>query len=695
MRVTIAATRQFAGFSPMRLSRSQYNTVLIASVAALIANIFAFRSSFIGLPAAVIFVSMLSIAAACYLTKNDNSIKPADLFRGLLLFSSLWTIVASLLYYLWRLDNLALTLTAGLFAIFATVKNRRGFIVDFKLPVRDRCASTIALALIAAVALVLSATLLLQRTTEAAIRSPWEVVDARFFVLLTAAIFTSLILALKKDGRLLAGAFLFCALLLGLTVAASVYKIGFGYDQFIHEAAMREISREGVVLPKTPYYVGAYVDIVSIIKFGALDLHLTNKFFGPLVATALLTAAGVLTAGVWGIVFIFFLPLSHFIMTTPQGVADALALIALVIAFRAAQNKDNWPLAFAPALAALVSHPIAGMPAFLLVATLFFAVRARRVSGKILAITAGSAALIAFPVTAMLIQQTAPASLQFAGAFSRVIIFIRTIFPFPETKTFLPINSLLYFGRLIFPAIYIAACVSALASKENRRIKVPLFVLALTVPGGGLLLHAFVNFNIIPANEELIFPQRFLALGAMFLFPLFAETLLRFLKKFQKSFESKIFFSIFISVFCVSAIYFAYPRIDSEDKSKGYSVSAATIEAVDTIHNRASGDYIVLANQTATAAEVWRRGFSRYHQKEFFYSSPSGAPRLNASFIRAMQGQENKEFFENLKREFKVDHVYLMIHDYWKNSNKIIEMVRALTDQEINIQNEKIKIFEY
>ncbi|MHB8904376.1 MAG: hypothetical protein ACYC40_04750, partial [Patescibacteria group bacterium] len=87
--------------------------------------------------------------------------------------------------------------------------------------------------------------------------SPWQVIKPSFFISYALA---SLILVLSSiSDKLETNAKLFLISLhyfLSLLIAVIIYKIGYGFDPFIHQATMELIDKKGLVAPKPPYYLG-------------------------------------------------------------------------------------------------------------------------------------------------------------------------------------------------------------------------------------------------------------------------------------------------------------------------------------------------------------------------------------------------------------------------------------------------------
>jgi hypothetical protein len=215
--------------------------------------------------------------------------------------------------------------------------------------------------------------LLTNQTTDAII-SPWQVLPWYFFLLYGLA---TLILFITISYNLKAISFLLTAhYFLSFSVAAFAYRLGYGFDPFVHEATMDLIDKAGAVEPKPFYYLGYYSFIVIIHKLTALPLFYAQKFLLPVLSALLLPviAFGRLASvfdnrknAALTLVFLLALPYSFFILSTPQNLAWLFLLLAIMISLKC-RNYFELGLICLLSLAALMIQPVAGLPALFLAA---------------------------------------------------------------------------------------------------------------------------------------------------------------------------------------------------------------------------------------------------------------------------------------------------------------------------------------
>nr|MBP9749110.1 hypothetical protein [Patescibacteria group bacterium] len=548
--------------------------------------------------------------------------------------------------------------------------------------------------------LVAAWTTLLSSGSTAPLRSPWEVVPLRFLALLGVATIAVFLLSQNKRTTRYAAILGFFTVATSLFVAAAVYRLGYGFDPFIHEAAMREIATHGVVFPKTPYYLGAYTLLVSLHRMSGIALHTLTVFVGPLLGTIALADAGITVAALvgWGapiaILLALFSPLGHFIQTTPQGIADAFALLATSTALRSAGGQKKWILPYSLAVAAMTAHPLAGIPALGIV-TLIHTWTTLRQKTRSLVATGITAALLTFPITAFLLQSPIATQISFSGLRLRVWDFLAALLHATTVATFSPWRTLLYNGRILFPFLFVAM-ILFVVFRRNAMATQRVMALGAAATGiGGAFLALFVRLADVPAYEQFIFPLRFVSLAALFLLPLFLEGATRIVQKVSQQKVGLLFIGGILALSIPAAIYLAYPRIDPEDRSGGRSISSGTINAVGRIHDEHPQNAIVLANQTAAAAEIWQYGFTRYVNGEFYYSHPSGAPHLYNYYLEAVNQGPSSDVMRRAMDAYHADTAYLILHDYWKNYPALRKQALATADRVIDLSSEGVMIFVY
>jgi hypothetical protein len=685
-----------------QISPKNYSTVSLLATAGLLMNLLVFRNLLLGILALAVIVFLWILALEPFFRDIDTKIPLRSSVNALLFLSAAYTVISTAIYAVRNIDTTvfcALLLINSALQIFFF---SRTSVPLHPLPIAretPRKKWSWIFLIIGICSLAAAWATLFQSGSDAALRSPWEVLPIRFLLFLAVAILAVFVLA-KKQYPLSAAVLGSLTVATGLSVAAVVYSIGYGFDPFIHEAAMREIVTHGVVLPKTPYYLGAYTLLVSLHRLIGIGLHTLNTWAGPALGAIALTDAGITATAFigWGtpiaILVALVAPLGHFIQTTPQGIADAWALLAITAALRATHGRIPWLLAYTLALAATATHPLAGVPALGVVA-LTHVWMAPQKKWRLFFLTVLPIALVIFPIIAFQTQSPINTHLSLIDLRQRVSDLIALILHSTSIQTFSPWRTLLYSGRALFPVVFIGVVALVVRRPQTTAKQRAVAAGAVATAIGGIFLALFVRLEAVPTYEQFIFPLRFVSLAALFLLPLFLEGVTHIIQNVARQKAGMFFIAGVLALALPGAVYLAYPRLDPEDRSGGRSVSAGTLEAVRLIHNEHPKNAIVLANQTAAAAEIWRYGFTRYVNREFYYSHPSGAPQLYEYYLEAVNIGPSRDIMERAMNAYDADSVYFLLHDYWKNSTALFAHARTSADRVIDLSNEGVMIFVY
>jgi hypothetical protein len=215
--------------------------------------------------------------------------------------------------------------------------------------------------------------------TDAAITSPWQAVSPNFFIAYLAAT-TYLVFLILKNSKL--PLYLIIAhYFLSFSVLWIVFKIGYGYDPFIHQATVDLIDKQGAVDPKPLYYLGQYSLVLIAHKLFFAPIVWLDKLLVPALTALSLPPTIYLFIKKYfknssssihhlALLFLLILPFSIFTITVPQNLAYLLLILTIFFALLA-ETKAERVISFLLALAALAVHPIAGLPAMLLAITIF------------------------------------------------------------------------------------------------------------------------------------------------------------------------------------------------------------------------------------------------------------------------------------------------------------------------------------
>jgi hypothetical protein len=562
---------------------------------------------------------------------------------------------------------------------------------------------------------------LLSAISSLSLISPWEAVNKEFFLFYTLSLILLFIIISrqfvnKKQSLILFSIHLF----LSFSIAAIVYKIGYGFDPFIHQATMEMIAKNGFITPKTPYYLGQYGLLITIHKLTGISLYFLNKFLVPIVAALIIPGLTFdlikknlekdiyQTASSWfSILLAASFSFSLFIVTTPQNLSYLFLFMAV---FAGLSDKSPFrTIIFSLAAAAI--HPISGIPALIWSLWLIFKKYQNKLKGewqKIISasiLTAGSLIIpFALFITSgakqsniklSLLNITAPIkeifSLKYAGSENWLLNAIYLLY---YQYKFI-ILALIATGVFLF--FKNKLILKGKAEKNYAWRGLLSIILSLLA---AFILSSQINFQELIAYEQDSFARRILTIILIFSSPFLISAIYWLVAKI-KSFQSsaiKIIWSALAIFFISSSLYLAYPRFDKYFNSRGYSTGELDIEAVNLINELAEDKYIVLANQQISAAALKTFGFDNYYSSHqgplYFYPIPTGGI-LYQYYLDMVYKNPDKITMQKAMALTGTKEAYLVINKYWHDSSKIIKAAKLSANSWQELGNNDIFIFKY
>lgn len=715
-------------------SRTKYTVFCVVFTAA------AALALFTGVPTLIkgIFSLMYAVGNGALIGKK---ILPEErfgwrMFFGTMVFVSALTVIGAVTYLLFRLDTMTVRLLllivpfAGVFLPRSTAPDDAVFSKPEIAPEQDdrSLAKKVAGMLLGATYVAVigyGITLLMTATTELTLRSPWDVVPRMFFIIVFLAalgIFTLTYTGISRGlSAIIPAAFL---TMLGTLVAVIVYDVGFGFDPFIHQAAESTIFTEGVITPKPFYYLGQYALVTFIARLIGGHVVLIDKFLVPIFASTIVPVAywslkrsfgwkpRIALAAALGTLMI---PLSSFIMTTPQGLANILMLLTAFLALPAV-TRQAFPrtvlLLFG--ITAATIHPLAGIPLLLFVGIILFLTTYGRLQGSheigrkmILAeiILIGSIALPGIFLLNSLISSSAGVRFDTETISSPSAVIEQLVTDDGiESRQFKAVFDLVYFWRTHRTAtILLLALVAVFLLRRNRKVATIYAVSFIVFAANYVLLKTLITFPFLIEYEQSSYADRILELAVFLASPLAIYTFGRALRRIDASYPAlKIGVAVMVATLITSSVYLAYPRRDSYESSRGWSTSAADVEAVRLISADASGaDFVTLANQSVSAAAIREFGFRSYFPSQdgsrpgelFYYPIPTG-DALYDVFLDMNEKLGDPDVARDAMRLTGVETVYYVVNHYWWNAQAIIISAQRTADEWWNI-NDKVSIFKY
>jgi MFS family permease len=511
-----------------------------------------------------------------------------------------------------------------------------------------------------------------------------------------------------------------------LALAFIIYRFGYGFDPFIHQATEQAIFTDGIINPKQPYYAGYYALTVILAKlFGNLPSFwdklmifiafngVTLPFFWNWLKKLNSQNYG------WLLILFFLIPFSLFISPTPQAMAN---LFSLALIFALLSENVHWLNQAGLMAAILLIHPLSGIPIFFF--CLFW-----NSKNKVLKIINFIALSVALPLV-FLIQGKLSGLTSWQWDNQKFIDF------FVSLKTQWPLRYQIWKDSaytLIAALPILAMLISAVlvwkrksfAQWENiKKLFDGIFALLICY-----LLTLPLNFPALIYYEQNNYSQRILYLIAY----LFLALAIIALNKFFSLNAKKIYYLpllLALTGIITVNVYQSYPRDDQYHLDRGYNTSAVDFSAVgyvqenadknitapeattpETSTSRESGTnenigtnaaapatFAVLAPQSVGAAALQQYGF--YHQIEnvagekiYYYSIPTGGA-LYQHYLKIVYEDQSREYLQSIFNDYKIDQIFIVIPHYWHNAPAIIANLKNSTDEWVELDGGKIYIFK-
>ena len=361
-----------------KISKAQY--VVITAVICLILafNFLRWQSLFIGIAFGLAYLLFYSfIFGSIFIKKNGWQV-----IFGLLFLLSLIAIAGAFFIYIYQFNDYFFITLLFLIPVlliipyyFSQIKEKfslkitlKNYLAKFDERREPKYNSTLVI-----IYLILSTAgfyLLFLGQTVASIQAPWQVVSKHFFIiyfLATAILLTYLFNSFRTKLPLI---LLAIHSFLGSSVALIVYKIGYGFDPFIHQATEKIITQTGTINPKPLYYLGQYALVVFFHKLTLIDLEIIDRVLVPLLFAVFLPAFIFYVFSHWFkknyalvlSLMILAIPFSSFIMTAPQNLANLFFIITILLSLLYFRNQIKISLLYFLGLTTLVIHPLAGIP---------------------------------------------------------------------------------------------------------------------------------------------------------------------------------------------------------------------------------------------------------------------------------------------------------------------------------------------
>lgn len=555
---------------------------------------------------------------------------------------------------------------------------------------------------------LISVIILFLSQSNEAILSPWQKVPKLFFAIYFLGLLSliKIIYSLKtqqtkqiKLGLILISLYYF----LSLSVAWIVYQIGYGFDAFVHRAAESKLMELGYIVPFPLYYAGQYSLIVFLSKLFNVSLVGMDKIILPALAALILPGVfyslindKIKKINLWLISLMFGLgiTISSFFYSLPQNLANLFLLSLIVLSFYKVKiiRGQNIFLWFLCGVIFLI-HPLSGVAGLIyLIINLPVGSNKWLRSGKYL--LASCLAPLFFMVAAWLGKIKIELSLQNLNYVQDFFEHSLNYLPFYSIYHLIYLFS--YNWLIVYLLIFIIGIYFLWQGKQYRIVKRQLKLIGILAIN--LILLALIKFGQVINYEQGEFIKRWGQIIILVSLPASLYGIYFLLDKVSCLNKAKWLIALLAAGTLTIGLYLSYPHHDAFVKARGYSVSQYDIQAVRWIANQNNGDYIVLANQSVSAAALQEFGFKKYYmaqdgQKIFYYPLPTSSPLYEIYLKMVYQGPKI-EYINQARQLVKVKKVYLVINDYWLDAKKIIKQAQDIADNYKEF-NGRVWVFEF
>ena len=658
----------------------------------------------------------------CFLEKKNLFVK--IIFALTILLSQI-SILGTIFYYILHLlpssgATILLIITIFNFVVFA---NKRKAKKHLKFTIPKQKASLVIIALYG---LFLGLTLfnLFQNQTLESIRSPWEQVNYPFFLYYFLATSSLMFLLFKNRLKSLTPVFIGIHFTLSCSIALILYRVGYGFDPFIHTATEEFIAENGSITPKNFYYIGQYSIIVILHQLTSLKISILDKLLVPALTFSIpffyYSALGQFIKktkfikSYFPVLFLLLIPYSHLLMTTPYNLSVLFFLLSIAMAWEFSLTGKKKHLFFNLLLAvtSLVAHPIGGIASLL---TTFFTLLYKYwkqitnafPASRYLLIFISTISVLTLPVLFSLnaiLQGNIAGILKSSGLENIKNSLLANTPNIQFESNFNLLYDIAYFWGQNIRILYLVLVIfGIILFIKNKFFKVhTAFLITFAVLFlNTIFIEGFIDFQELIEYERRDYALRVLSLSFYLLVPFFMISWYHIIYKAKYNKLFQVFLLICTALLMTNVLYFSYPRHNKYETGRGYSVSKSDLLAVSKVEQLAGNSkYIVLANQNLGAAALKLTGFNRYYLEKnstaehYYYSIPTGAP-LYQYYLDMVYKQPTRELAKEAANLIDAENVYLIVNDYWTSSEIIYQNAKAQADSVYSINNGSIYIFEF
>ncbi len=551
-------------------------------------------------------------------------------------------------------------------------------------------------------------------------QSPWMAFSPWFFVLFTISTSLFIYLLAKKISPKLMLAGTVVHFFIFYSIAAIVYKLGFGFDGFIHRATESWILENGFINPKEPFYLGQYSLVVTLSRITGITIKHIDIFLVPVLASlSIPTLVYNILPRAWGIAketalalslvipFIFFL---SFNLTTPHNLALLLVALTIIALVGYIHSVIPYTIVLFLALYTLTTHPLLGVPILILIIASYTIVHSQNKKIHLFMYLGIIGSLALLPLFMFATQQwlAGYGIPKLTNPFSHIQLFLdffrRPFWYRADARWYF---ELLYAWQYAITPVILIFSGFGYWFLKNTKLAPILVSGSIGLVLSAFLLRTLITFPNVSFHEQANYPLRLLTASIVVLIPLAMYGIYKITKEKTQLVTSKlniksenlhIIGSIKIGVLLMLSLYFSYPQYNNKVYFPGFNVTEYDQKVVEWIDSENSDtNYVVLSSILTAVTALTEHPFAHYFDTsagpQFYYAIPSGGP-LQLAYEHMLYEGQKRETVDTVFELTQADKVYFVVPWYWKNYETIIDGAKK-TANSWHVIEDKMWIFEY
>ncbi len=577
-------------------------------------------------------------------------------------------------------------LVVGVTLVLAREKNEKAF--EIERGEQGAAALPIVPWLIVAIHALTLALFLLARTGQAIV-SPWTILGWTIFVWYGLGIFLSYYFLDRLSPRW-SSIVLVSQALVSLMVSLFVYRFGFGYDPFVHQAAEHYLLAHGTLSPPSILYAGLYGLIVSLARLTQIDPAFLDRALVPVLSTIILSVVGKGSLSFWkerplvrrSLLALWIIPFLSLTFTVPHNLTYLILFSLILLLPRMQQRFFTWIGALLSVFA-LTIHPLLGIPCISLVMSAWIARRFPRLAGLaafIIPIVGLAAAFFLY------IHRVHGVLLPFTGAR-----FVETLYRLSSIPAIDPAVvwgwKAFYLFFSIWPFVFMGFGYVGLRMlpKDRAWIRHVLLGAALSTAVIAIGLAACVRLpNILP-NEQFEF-----ALRLRYALPLFfVPGVMMFIDYWTQTRRHFVMSGLKIALLATMLWYLSYPQLNPVMHRSAPGVGQEEWQTIQLIEQLATTkEYLALTPQMVSAAALAQIGFERELQTtigpRYPYAVPTGG-ELYAFYLRLWHERDTRALLKGAQQLTKTTELFVVMPHAWDPNGVLDRRLRALASKTIPV----------